>query len=103
VLKLKRRMKEVVVQCLLEQSPRRETSRRWNMAKRNAPMYQGDRFGIDGKALHRASGMDDRPREKLSAAGHRKLIALAARAKMAPDRFLAEVISCQRTRHRTPR
>lgn len=53
-----------------------------------------DRFSIDGKALHRASGMDDRPREKLSAAGHRKLVALAAKEKMAPDQFLAEVISC---------
>jgi hypothetical protein len=40
--------------------------------------------------------MEDRPREKLSAAGHRKLATLAAREGMTPDELVGRLISSWR-------
>lgn len=41
--------------------------------------------------------MEDRPREKLSAAGHRKLATLAAKEGMTPDALLGCLISSWRS------
>ena len=55
-----------------------------------------DRFCLDGKVLRRASAIEDRPREKLSTAGHRRLAALAAKEGMTPDELLGRLISTWR-------
>jgi len=98
--------KEVVVQCLGllgQMSKTRDINAAWNRAKRQVAMEHGDRFTIDRKVLRRASEMDDRPREKLSAAGHRKLMALAAKENMTPDQLLTELVSSWRAGRRTSR
>jgi len=41
--------------------------------------------------------MEDRPREKLSAAGHRKLTTLAAQEGMTPDELLGRLIASWRS------
>lgn len=59
-----------------------------------------DRFRLDGKVLRLTSAVADRPREKLSAAGHRKLAALAAKEGMSPDELLGRLISSWRSAKR---
>jgi hypothetical protein len=58
------------------------------------------RFCLDGKILRWASAMEDRPRDKLSTAGHRKLAALAAKEGMTPDGLLSRLISSWRSARR---
>ena len=71
----------------------------WNGAKRQVVRDHPDSFCLDGKALRRASAMEDRPREK-STAGHRKLAALAAKEGMTPDERLGRLISIWRNAKR---
>ena len=74
--------KEVVVQhlgLLGQMSKTRDINASWNSAKRQVVRDQPDRFCLDGKVLRWASAMKDRPRAKLSSAGHRKLATLAAK------------------------
>ncbi len=83
--------KEVVVQhlgLLGQMSKTRDINAAWNSAKRQVVREHPDRFCLDGKVLRWASAMEDRPREKLSTAGHRKLAALAAKEGMTPDELL---------------
>ncbi len=65
-------------------------------AKRQVAREHPDRFCLDGKVLRWASATEDRPREKLSTAGHRKLAALAAKEGMTPDELLGRLISAWR-------
>jgi hypothetical protein len=98
--------KEAVVQCLGllgQMSKTRDINAAWNKAKREVALDHSDRFGIDGKVLRRASEMNNRPSERLSAAGHRKLIALAAKENLTPDQLVAELISSWRAGRRKPR
>ncbi|MEW6747466.1 MAG: hypothetical protein AB1486_32445 [Planctomycetota bacterium] len=91
--------KEVVVQhlgLLGQMCKTRDLNAAWNAAKRQVVRECPERFGLDGKTLRRASAMQDRPREKLSSAGHRKLTALAAKEGMTPDELLGHLISCWR-------
>lgn len=95
--------KEVVVQCLGllgQMSKTRDINAAWNSAKRQAVRDYSDRFCLDGKVLRWASAMEDRPREKLSTAGHRKLAALAAKEGMTPDELLSRLISSWRNAKR---
>jgi hypothetical protein len=95
--------KEVVVQhlgLLGQMSKTRDINVAWNSAKRQVGREHADRFCLDGKVLRRASAMEDRPREKLSAAGHRKLAALAAKEGMTPDDLLGRLISTWRSAKR---
>ncbi len=74
--------KEVVVQhlgLLGQMSKTRDINTAWNGAKRQVVREHPDRFRLDGKILRWATAMEHRPREKLSAAGHRKFAALARR------------------------
>ena len=92
--------KEVVVQHLglLGQMPKtRDMNAAWNSAKRQIVREHPDRFCLDGKVLRRASVMEDRPREKLSTAGHRKLAVLAAKKGLTPDELLSRLISSWRS------
>jgi hypothetical protein len=91
--------KEVVVRhlgLLGQMSKTRDINAAWNAAKRQVVREYPDRFCLDGKALRRASAMPDRPREKLSTAGHRRLAALAAKEGTTPDELLGRLISCWR-------
>jgi hypothetical protein len=81
-------------------SKTRDINVAWNSAKRQVGREHADRFCLDGKVLRRASAMEDRPREKLSAAGHRKLAALAAKEGMTPDDLLGRLISTWRSAKR---
>jgi hypothetical protein len=95
--------KEVVVQhlgLLGQMSKTRDINASWNSAKRQAVRDQPDRFCLDGKVLRWASAMEDRPRQKLSTAGHRKLATLAAKEGMTPDEFLSRLISSWRSANR---
>jgi hypothetical protein len=95
--------KEVVVQhlgLLGQMSKSRDINVAWNSAKRQVVRENADRFCLDGKVLRRASAMEDRPREKLSAAGHRKLATLAAKEGMTPDDLLGRLISTWRSAKR---
>jgi hypothetical protein len=77
--------KEVVVQhlgMLGQMSKTRDVNAAWNSAKRQVVREHPDRFCLDG--LRSASAMKDRPQEKLSTVGHRKLAALAAKEEMTP-------------------
>jgi hypothetical protein len=88
--------KDLVVQhlgLLGQMSKTRDTNAAWNSAKRQVVRDHPDRFCLDGKVLRPASAMEDRPREKLSAAGHRKLATLAAKEGMTPDELLSRLIS----------
>ena len=78
-------------------SKTRDINAAWNSAKREVVREHSDRFCLDGKVLRRASAMEDRPREKLSTAGHRKLAALAAKEGLTPDEFLSRLISSWRS------
>jgi hypothetical protein len=92
--------KEVVVQhlgLLGQMSKTRDMNAAWNSAKRQVVREHPDRFCLDGKVLRWASAMEDRPREKLSTAGHRKLAALAAKEGVTPDELLSRLISSWRS------
>jgi len=91
--------KEVVVQYLGimgQMSKTRDVNAAWNNAKRQVARDHPDRFCLDGKVLRRAEDMKERPREKLSAAGQRKLANLAAKEGMTPDELLSRLISSWR-------
>ena len=95
--------KEFVVQhlgLLGQMSKTRDVNAAWNSAKRQVVREHPDRFCLDGKVLRPASAMEDRPREKLSAAGHRKLATLAAQEGMSPDELLGRLISSWRRAER---
>ncbi len=88
--------KDVVVQhlgLLGQMSKTRDINAAWNGAKRQVARERPDRFWLDGKVLRWASDMDERPRERLSTAGQRKLAALAAREGITPDELLGCLIS----------
>jgi hypothetical protein len=92
--------KELVVQhlgLLGQMSKTRDVNAAWNNAKRQIVRDHPDRFWLDGKVLRPASAFEDRPREKLSAAGHRKLSALAAKEGLTPDELLGRLISSLRS------
>ena len=91
--------KEVVVHHLglLGQMSKTRDINAWNSTKRQVVREHPDRFCLDGKVLRPASAMEDRPREKLSAAGHRKLATLAAKEGMTPDTLLGRRISSWRS------
>ena len=91
--------KDIVVQnlgLLGQMSKTRDLNAAWNSAKRQVVREHPDRFCLDGKVLRWASAMEDRPREKLSTAGHRKLAALAAKEGLTPDDLLSRLISSWR-------
>ena len=88
--------KEAIVQhlgLLGQMCKTRDINAAWNSAKRQVVREHPDRFCLDGKVLRRASATADRPREKLSTAGHRRLIALAAKEEMSPDELLGRLIT----------
>jgi len=91
--------KEFVVQhlgLLGQMSKTRDVNAAWNSAKRQVVREHPDRFCLDGKVLRWASDREERPREKLSTAGQRKLAALAAREGITPDELLSRLISAWR-------
>jgi len=91
--------KEVVVHhlgLLGQMSKTRDVNAAWNSAKRQVVREHPDRFCLDGKILRRASAIEDRHREKLSTAGHRRLATLAAKEGMTPDELLGRLISTWR-------
>ena len=91
--------KDVVVQhlgLLGPMSKTRDINAAWNSAKRQIVREHPDRFSLDGKVLRWAGDMEERPREKLSTTGQRKLAALAAREGMTPDDLLRRLISTWR-------
>jgi len=91
--------KEVVVEhlgLLGQMSKTRDINAAWNGAKRQVAREHPDRFCLDGKVLRPTSAMGDRPRERLSAAGHRKLATLAAKERLTPDDLLGRLISSWR-------
>ena len=95
--------KEVVAQhlgLLGQMSKTRDINAAWNSAKRQVAREHPERYCLDGKVLRWASAMEDRPREKLSTAGHRKLAALAAKEGMTPDELLSRLISSWRNAKR---
>ncbi len=92
--------KEVVVQCLGlvgQMSKTRDINAAWNSAKRQIVRDHPGKFSLIGKTLEWASASDDRPREKLSAAGHRRLSTLAAKEDLTPDEFLTRLIAVWRS------
>jgi hypothetical protein len=92
--------KEVVVQhlgLLGQMSKTRDINGAWNSAKRRVVREYPDKFGLDGKVLRPASAIEDRPREKLSTAGHRKLATLAAKEGMTSDELLSRLIASWRS------
>ena len=92
--------KELVVQhlgLLGQMSKTRDINAAWNSAKRQVVREHPERFCLDGKVLRPASALEDRPREKLSATGHRKLVTLAAKEGMTPDELLGRLISTWRS------
>ena len=95
--------KELVVEhlgLLGQMSKTRDINHAWSSAKRQVVREHADRFCLDGKVLRRSSPMEDRPRAKLSTAGHRKLAALAVKEGMTPDELLGRLISCWRNAKR---
>ena len=76
-----------------QMSKTRDINAAWNSAKHQVVREHPDRFCLDGKVLRPASAMEDRPREKLSTAGQRKLATLAAKEGMTPDELLGRLIS----------
>ena len=88
--------KDVVVQhhgLLVQMSKTRDLNAAWNAAKRQVAREHPDRFCLDGKVLRWASAVEDRPRETLSSAARRKLVALAAKEGMTLDELLNRLIS----------
>jgi hypothetical protein len=95
--------KEFVVQhlgLLGQMSKTRDINAAWNSAKRRVAREHPDRFSLDGKVLRWASAMQDRPREKLSTAGQRRLATLAAKEGLTPDALLGHLIAAWRARRR---
>ncbi len=95
--------KEIVVQhlgLLGQMSKTRDINAAWNSAKRQVVREHPDRLCLEGKVLRWASAMEDRPREKLSAAGHRRLATLAAKEGMTPDALVGHLIAAWRARTR---
>ena len=91
--------KEAVVQrlgLLGQMSKTRDINAAWNSAKRQVVREHPGRFCLDGNVLHWASAREDRPREKLSTAGHRKLATLAVKEGMSPDELLGRLVSSWR-------
>lgn len=91
--------KDLVVQHLGlvgQMSKTRDVNAAWNSAKRQVVLAHPGRFYLDGKVLRSASALKDRPQEKLSSAGHRKLAILAAKEDMTPDALLGCLISSWR-------
>jgi hypothetical protein len=78
-------------------SKSRDINTAWDSAKHQVVRAHPDRFCLDGKVLRPASAKEDRPREKLSAAGHRKLATLATKEGMTPDELLGRLISSWRS------
>jgi hypothetical protein len=86
--------KEIVVQGLgiLGQAAKtRDINAAWDSAKRQVARDHPEQFCLDGKVL-RLSAVADRPREKLSAAGHRRLATLAAKEGVSPDELLGRLV-----------
>jgi hypothetical protein len=95
--------KEVIVQhlgLLGQMTKTRDINAAWKGAKRQIAREHPDRFCLDGKVLRWASEMEERPREKLSTTGQRKLVALAAREGITPDELLRRLISSWRNAKR---
>lgn len=95
--------KEAVVQplgLLGQMSGTRDINAAWNSAKRQIVRECPDRFFLDGKILRRVSAKAERPRGKLSAAGHRKLATLAEKEGLTPDQLLSPLISSWRSAKR---
>ena len=92
-------LKENVVRhlgLLGKMSKTRDIEAGWNMAKRQAAREHPEKFWLDGKILHWASEREDRPRERLSPAGNRRLAALALKEGLSPDVLLGRLISSWR-------
>jgi hypothetical protein len=93
--------KELVVQhlgLLGQMSKSRDINAAWTSAKRQVVRDHADKFCLDGKVLRHSSAAEARPRaEKLSAAGHRKLAALATKEGTTPDELLGCLIATWRT------
>ena len=98
--------KVVVVQhlgLLGRMSKTRDINSAWTSAKRRVAREHPEKFSLDGKILRWARDLEDRPREKLSSAGRRKLATLAAKEGMTPDELLNHLISAWRdARKRQP-
>ena len=95
--------KEVVLHhlgVLGQMSKTRDSHAAWNSANRQIVRHHADRFCLDGKVLRLVAAIEDRPREKLSAGGHRKLANLAAKKGMTPDQLLSRLISSWRRAQR---
>jgi hypothetical protein len=95
--------KEIVVQhlgLLGQMSKTRDINAAWNSAKRLVARGDPDRFRLDGKVLRWAWAMEDRPRGKLSTAGHRRLVTLAAKEGITPDELLGHLIAAWRAMRR---
>ncbi len=95
--------KEVVVQhlgLLGPMSKTRDINAAWDRAKRQVAREHPDRFRLAGKVLCWASAIEDRPREKLSTTGQRKLAALAAKEGITPDQLLSRLIVSWRSAER---
>ena len=83
-----------------QMSKTRDINSAWTHAKRQVAREHPERFCLVGKILRRASDMADRPREKLSSAGHRKLVDLAVKEAITPDELLNQLISAWRSEQR---
>jgi len=95
--------KDVVVQhlgLLGQMAKTRDINAAWNGAKRQVAREHPDRFCLDGKVLRWTSAMEDRPREKLSTAGQRRLATLAAKEGVTPDELLGHLIAAWRATRR---
>jgi hypothetical protein len=95
--------KEVVVQhlgVLGQMSKTHDSHAAWNSPKRQIVRHHPDRFCLDGKVLRLVAAIEDRPREKLSAGGRRKLANLAAKKGMTPDELPSRLISSWRRAQR---
>ena len=91
--------KDAVVQCLGmlgQMAKTRDINAAWDSAKRQVARDHPERFCLDGKVLRRTEAVADRPREKLSAAGHRRLGTLAAKEGVSPDELLSRLIAAWR-------
>jgi len=91
--------KEVVVGhlgLLGQMSKTRDINAAWSGAKRQVAGEHPEKFWLDGKVLRRGSTMEHGPREKLSAAGLRKLAALAVKEGVGPDEILRRLMSAWR-------
>ncbi|MBM4319863.1 MAG: hypothetical protein FJ125_07860 [Deltaproteobacteria bacterium] len=91
--------KEVVVHYigfLGQASKTRDVNAAWTSAKRQVVRDHPDRFCLVGKVLRWTASTPDPPPVKLSAAGHRKLVALAAKEGTTPDEMLGSLISSWR-------